>query len=93
MKTTPTRESVVSTLRTSVCKVVFNKANGDVRTLYGTLKQSLIPEAAWGDPEKKKDEKTQKNVRENNVAVWDTEKAAWRSFNLPNLISIDPIQE
>jgi hypothetical protein len=93
MKTQPTRDSVVSTLRSSVCKVVFNKTNGDVRTLYGTLKESLIPTTAWGTAEKKRDEKTQKNVRENTVAVWDTEKAAWRSFNLPSLISIEPIQD
>jgi hypothetical protein len=71
------RDNIIALLRNSVCKVIFTKADGTERTLYGTLNEQYLPT--------RKDEDTEKPRRSrpsNNIVAWDVENKNWRSFNL-----------
>lgn len=80
--TTNTRvNEIVTTLKTGVHTVVFTKANGETRTLSGTL-----------DPVITETETTENVVTgEDLVHVFDTNVKEWRSFHVANVISVDGI--
>ena len=65
-------------LRFGIITVVFKKVNGDLREMTCTLSQDVVP------PTTSNNRKTNKDV----LPVWDTDKKAWRSFRLENIVSI-----
>lgn len=70
------------TLKENVVLVTFTKKDGTVRTMRCTLKADLLP--AQTDVE----EQVQKKAPSlESVAVWDLEKAAWRSFRFDSIIA------
>jgi hypothetical protein len=70
------------TLKESVVLVTFTKKDGTVRTMRCTLKADLLP--AQTDVE----EQVQKKAPSlESLAVWDLEKAAWRSFRFDSIIA------
>lgn len=74
------REEIVEQAQSGVITVEFEKADGSVRVLRGTLVESYIPE-----------EKRAKGLREVNeevVALFDLDKNDWRSFRLDSVLQI-----
>jgi len=70
------------TLKENVVIVTFTKKDGSVRTMRCTLKADLLP--AQTDIE----EQVQKKApNADALAVWDLEKAAWRSFRFDSIIA------
>lgn len=67
-----------SALKKGVVKFYYQKLNGEIRTAWGTLKDSLIPEMKG----------TERKKNESLVTYYDKEKSAFRSFKIANLIGI-----
>ena len=82
---TMTRKEIQDFLKKGLCEVTFTKVNGEQRTMPCTLREDLIPPAKHEEP------LSTKKVREINEAVmvaYCTDKQAWRSFRVDNVISI-----
>lgn len=82
----PVKEQIVSLLKQGICDVTFTKVNGELRTMPCTLRADLLPES-------KQKDLTFETIRErkdNVLSVWCTDKAAWRSFRVENVIQVDP---
>jgi WYL_2, Sm-like SH3 beta-barrel fold len=83
-----TRDEIKSLLESGVCEVTFTKLDGTQRVMPCTLKQDVIPAAT------KADAASQKRVRELNNQVliaWATDKNAWRSFRVESVKSVTPM--
>lgn len=65
---------MVEKLKNGVATIVFEKVDGTMRTLKGTLLGEYLPQKEY-DPNKK-----ERAVSDESVSVWDIEKQAWRSF-------------
>jgi hypothetical protein len=78
------RQTMQKLLQESVCKVSFTKQDGTVRDMVCTLMESIIV------PHEKKTDRV-KTEKEDIIAVWDTEKNAWRSFKISSIISFSPL--
>jgi len=69
-------------LHTNFVQVVFTKKDGTERTMLCTLNPSKLP------PQTDLEEEIQKRKpNENVLAVYDMEKADWRSFRIDSIIS------
>ena len=80
------KNEIQSLLKQGLCEVTFTKVDGTVRTMPCTLREDLLPPAKHEDP------LSTKKVREVNEAVmvaYCTDKQAWRSFRVENVISIE----
>jgi len=80
-----TRDEITEKLKTGIFHVTFTKLDGTVRTMPCTLSESLLP------PASKTDALTQKKVRDISaeiMVVWCTDRAAWRSFRVANVMEI-----
>lgn len=75
-----TKEYIRSQLQNNVMNVEFVKTDGSVRNMICTLQESFTT------PYEKKTDK-QKTESNETVAVWDIEKAAWRSFRVDSVLS------
>jgi hypothetical protein len=69
-------------LREREATVVFTKKDGSQRTMRCTLNEANIPVE-----HRPKGESVRKE-NDNVLAVFDTEKAGWRSFNVDSIISV-----
>jgi len=81
------KNEIQSLLKQGLCEVTFTKVDGTVRTMPCTLREDLLPPAKHEDP------LSTKKVREVNEAVmvaYCTDKQAWRSFRVENVIRIEP---
>lgn len=69
------RNEMVKQLKNGICEVIFEKVNGDVRTMSATLSPNHLPE---------RDDKAPAGLQrsEDVVAVWDMLKEDWRSFRV-----------
>ena len=82
----PIKDHIVNLLRQGICDVTFAKVDGEIRVMPCTLRADLLPEA-------KQKDLTFETIRErkdNVLSVWCTDKAAWRSFRVENVIQVDP---
>lgn len=79
-------QSVREQLAQRVCKIVFTKADGTVRTMAATTSPKLVAELG-GVYERKTDRV--RAVSTDQQAVFDTELRQWRSFSPQALISIE----
>lgn len=66
-------------MKQRIVKFYFQKVDGSIREAYGTLKESLLPPIKGTDSRKKSD---------TLQVYFDTEKQAYRSFKVANLIKI-----
>jgi hypothetical protein len=80
------KTELLTILAANVALVSFTKKDGTVRNMKCTLKESLLPikDVAEGA-------KTRTPSTTDSIAVFDTEKEAWRSFNLGNVISFETL--
>lgn len=76
------RDTVIAKLKDKVCTVTFTKRDGTKRVMKATLMENVVEplRSASNNP---------RIPNLNQVCCIDTEKDAWRSFNLDTLISID----
>lgn len=65
-------------LKKGVVKFYYQKLNGEIRTAWGTLKESLIPKTKGAERKK----------NESLITYYDNEKQAYRSFKVANLIKV-----
>ena len=65
-------------LKNGIVKFMYTKLNGEVRTAWGTLKDGLIPETKG----------TERKKNESLIIYYDSEKQAYRSFKVANLVKI-----
>ncbi len=75
-------------LRTNVCVVVFEKVNGEERTMICTIKSDIIE--TFSGPKSTDRIVTVPNTQ---VRVFDIQKKEWRSFRTDSVISFDIIEE
>jgi hypothetical protein len=78
------RETLVNGLKKDVLTINFTKVNGEERVMNCTLNETLLPEAITSDSEKKENLDV--------IAVWDTDKDAWRSFRVDSVNSIKIVE-
>lgn len=81
-----TKEEIESQLRQGVKVVRFTKKDGSVREMPCTLMETFLPAAEPSDP------LSLKKIRSLNdevMVVWCTDKQAWRSFRVENVLGID----
>ena len=82
-----TRSEILQLLSNGVYNVTFTKVSGEQRVMPCTLKTDLLPPPKADQPE------TQKKVREINenvIVAFCTDKNEWRSFRIANIIDIKP---
>jgi hypothetical protein len=81
------REEMITSLKEDVCRVTFNKVNGDTRIMYCTLNSDFLPEndrmvnQVGFEPKKQVNEKV--------LAVWDIDAKGWRSFHVDSVTHFD----
>jgi len=80
------REDVKRMLKRRVAEVVFKKANGDIRTMHCTLKESALAQDAkeYGRVGNNLPRKENPEV----LSVWDTDMNDWRSFRWDRVCSL-----
>lgn len=95
-----TKEQLVETLATEQkYRVVFEKKDGTIRTMYCTRNSTFIPlppeppvesltEGVFF-PEPKPPRKENPNV----LPVYDLQKESWRSFTVASVKSIEPVDD
>ena len=74
------RQTILDRLRTGPTTIVFEKADGSIRTMTGTLQESLLPPRGPVDPNAQP-----RSVQENLIPIFDLESGSWKSFRLDRL--------
>mgnify|MGYP001179048688 CR=1 FL=1 len=77
----PTQLELLEQLRKETLVVTFNKLNGDERIMTCTKSFDIIPE--------EHKPKTDKEPKEGNVTVWDTNAKGWRSFKYDRITKVE----
>tara|TARA_B100000900_G_C20046336_1_gene500099 strand:+ start:122 stop:427 length:306 start_codon:yes stop_codon:yes gene_type:complete len=77
----PTQVELLEKLRKETLIVTFNKLNGDERIMTCTKSFDIIPE--------EHKPKTDKEPKEGNVTVWDTNAKGWRSFRYDRITKVE----
>ena len=77
------RETLVESLHRGTCEVVFEKIDGEKRTMKCTLNPDIasMPEVLV--------EQKARAKNPNVIAVWDVEKNGWRSFRVDSVESFN----
>jgi hypothetical protein len=81
LKGIPTQVELLEKLRKETLVVTFNKLNGDERIMTCTKSFDVIPE--------EHKPKTDKEPKEGNVTVWDTNAKGWRSFKYDRVTKVE----
>ena len=81
LKGIPTQVELLEKLRKETLVVTFNKLNGDERIMTCTKSFDIIPE--------EHKPKTDKEPKEGNVTVWDTNAKGWRSFKYDRITKVE----
>lgn len=82
------KQTIINTLKESVCEIRFTKVDGTDRTMNCTLRPDLLPppkETKEGEVKKSRGLTDSKD----HVVVWDLDKGAWRSFRIDSLKEIN----
>tara|TARA_R100000995_G_C3422114_1_gene94453 strand:+ start:349 stop:636 length:288 start_codon:yes stop_codon:yes gene_type:complete len=91
-----TRRDAVTQLSTHLCKVIFKKkTTGEIREMNCTLDPTHMPSGTYeslGNYDRYRPY-TSKGTQSSVVQVWDTEKGAWRSFDINFVQSFEQIEE
>lgn len=76
------RDDLLKDLRSNVVEILFTKVNGEQRTMRCTLQERLLPESYVNSDDEKQQEKDFHSKNPDTLAVWDVQKAGWRSFRI-----------
>lgn len=80
------RQELIEQLRKGICAVTFTKVDGTEKTMRCTLKEDLLPPPSKDDP---LTQKKVRNITEDVLVVYCTDKNEFRSFRINNLIKIE----
>tara|TARA_R110002153_G_scaffold131306_2_gene280258 strand:- start:2493 stop:2762 length:270 start_codon:yes stop_codon:yes gene_type:complete len=76
----PQKETVISQMKIGIVNFKFEKKNGEIREMNGTLLNTVIA------PLQQKETSPNPHTNPADLVVcWDTDAAGWRSFNLSTL--------
>ena len=81
MKGIPEEKQLVEDLQKGTFQITFNKLDGDERIMTCTKSFDVIPE--------EHKPKTDKQPKEGNVTVWDTNAKGWRSFRYDRITKVE----
>jgi len=76
------RSDIMEKLQSNRCWVTFKKVNGEMRTMHCTLLEQYLPKQMHTD------EVTARKT-DSNIAVWDLQKEAWRSFRVDSVVKFE----
>jgi hypothetical protein len=76
------RNELITSLKSGVVKLLFEKSDGTQRVMQATLESSWLPLPTQPDTGVQR-----KSSDPNLIKVWDTQAHAWRSMRLERLIS------
>ena len=76
------REQVKVWLKDNHCTVTFIKKNGEKRIMKCTLDEDVLPEPTISE------NRRERVLNDNALAVWDLEKNSWRSFRLDSIVDV-----
>ena len=78
------RNEMVDQLKNGICEVVFEKVNGDERTMSATLSPNHLP---------KRDDEAPASIQRSDdvIAVWDMIKEDWRSFRVASVKTFEQL--
>jgi hypothetical protein len=80
-----TKENMLEVLQNNVVSITFTKVDGTERVMRCTLLPEYVPAAPMNSGKVLLQENS---VRDNNIAVWDTEANGWRSFRVNSVKNI-----
>jgi hypothetical protein len=83
-----TKEELVETLKSNICKVTFTKLNGEVREMPCTLKEDIVPVYERKTPLKEA-VTTEESKPNTTLSVWCMDKKEWRSFRVENVTKVE----
>ena len=83
-----TKYDYIKTLRSGIHIIVFQKLDGTLRKIIGTLQESLIPITVLQQMRGELDIPL-KNESNNVVALYDLQKKEYRAIKLNSIISIE----
>jgi len=78
------RKKLKERLMEGIVTVRFEKADGSLREMKATLKESFLPTPVASDDEINRNRKPNEEIQ----VVWDTESNGWRSFRFDRLKEI-----
>lgn len=76
------RHAITEELKNKICIVEFTKVDGSLREMPCTLDTAHMPPPAVNEHHKTK------LFKPEVMSVWCTDKQAWRSFRVDNVLSI-----
>mgnify|MGYP001129674484 CR=1 FL=1 len=76
-----TKDEMKKALGEGVCTVVFQKLNGEERTMRCTLDPTVLPKPVASDEEVNRNRAPNEAVQ----VVWDVDSVGWRSFRLDSV--------
>ena len=80
-----TKEEMKKALYEGVCTVVYQKLNGEERTMQCTLDPQVLPTPVASDEEINRNRAPNEEVQ----VVWDIEANGWRSFRVDSIKSFN----
>ena len=91
-----TRRDAVASLSTHLCKVILKKkTTGEIREMNCTLDPTHMPSGVYeslGNYDRYRPY-TSKGTQSSVVQAWDTDKGAWRSFDINFVESFEQIED
>lgn len=72
-----------------ICLIIFEKTDGTMRSMLGTLHSSILPQKQIVEDAPKKIRKEPENV----ISVFDIEKSGWRSFSIDKVLQFSKKQK
>lgn len=90
-----TREEILSQLHAGECVVEFTKVNGEHRAMRCTLSESLMPPAPVHETntDNPVDFPRSRPVNPAVISAWCTDRQAWRSFRVANVIAVHGVDQ
>lgn len=81
-----TKNEAIEALKEGIAVVTFEKKDGTIRELRGTLRFDLLPPPP--EPVEGATPKKQRTLSEDVINAFDLEKQEWRSFRVDSIISV-----
>ena len=78
------RKDLIEKLVAANAVVTFTKKDGTERVMNCTLQESVVPQVKVSP-----DDTEVRKVNDAVLAVWDTDKSAWRSFRIDSIKNVE----
>jgi hypothetical protein len=84
------KNAIQADLRSNVVEVVFNKLDGTIRKMRGTLMPKYLPTTPV-ESDRVEENFEPEHANPNTVRVWDVDAKGWRSFRVDRVLSIQAV--